>query len=131
MAIYSSIVSPDGSQFTSGTVTAYLSPLNSAAQIGTGVSLFYVPSQARWVGSTVVNSADPAGVWLVNVNASDTYRNTGQGTSVAVVNNSLAPPSQPLNLFYFLVVAGIIRAGFTSARLLWRLNSTDAPVVDL
>jgi len=61
MAIYASIVSPDGSQFTSGTVTAYLSPLNSAAQIGSGVSLFYVPSQARWVGSTVVNSMDPAG----------------------------------------------------------------------
>jgi len=131
MAIYASVVGPDGSQFTSGTVTAYLSPLNSVAQIGTGVSLFYVPSQARWVGSTVVNSTDPAGVWLVNVNASDTYRNTGQGTSVAVVNNSLAPPSQPLNLFYFLVVAGIIGGGFTSALLFRRFNSTDAPFGEL
>src|SRR5207245_3197995 len=126
IAIYDSVLRPNGSQFTSGTVTAYLSPLNSVAQIGTEVSLFYVPSQARWVGSTIVNSTDPAGVWLVNVNASDTYRNTGQGTSVAVVNNSLAPPSQPLNLFYFLVLAGIIGGGFTSALLFRRFNSTDA-----
>src|SRR5213078_5300920 len=113
---YASVLSPDGSQFTSGTVTAYLSPLNSAARIGSGVSLFYVPSQARWVGSTIVNSTDPAGVWLVNVNASDAYGNIGQGSSVAVVNNALAqPPGQPLNLFYFIVVAGIVGGGLTSA----------------
>src|SRR6266702_4340219 len=131
MAIYASVRSPDGSQFSSGTLTAFLSPLNSGTQIGSGVTLVYVSSQARWVGSTVVNSTDPAGVWLVNVNASDTYRNTGQGTSVAVVNNSLAPPSQPLNLFYFLVVAGIIGGGFTSALLFRRFNSTDAPFGEL
>src|SRR5256885_11409402 len=131
MAVYASVLSPDGSQFTSGTVTAYLSPLNSAAQIGSGVSLFYVPSQARWVGSTIVNSTDPAGVWLVNVNASDTYRNTGQGTSVAVVNNSLAPPSQPLNLFYFRVVAGTLRARATPALTFTRYNSPHPPLPEL
>src|SRR5207247_11220822 len=104
--------SPDGSQFTSGTLTAFLSPLNSATQIGSGVTLVYVSSQARWVGSTVVNSTDPAGVWLVNVNASDAYGNLGQGSSVAVVSTALGkPPGQPLNLFYFIVVAGIVGVG--------------------
>src|SRR6266704_3023352 len=131
MAIYASVRSPDGSQFTFGTLTAFLSPLNSGTQIGSGVTLVYVSSQARWVGSTVVNSTDPAGVWLVNVNASDAYGNIGQGSSVAVVNNSLAQPSQPLNLFYFLVVAGIIGSGAISALLLRRFNSTDAPFGEL
>src|SRR5205823_14975889 len=55
MAIYASVRSPDGSQFSSGTLTAFLSPLNSATQIGSGVTLVYVSSQARWGGSTVVN----------------------------------------------------------------------------
>src|SRR5437773_10353365 len=73
MAIYASVRGPDGSQFTSGTLTAFLSPLNSATQIGSGVTLVYVSSQARWVGSTVVNYSDPAGVCLVNVNATDAY----------------------------------------------------------
>src|SRR5205807_9781046 len=54
MAIYASVRSPDGSQFTSGTLTAFLSALNSGTQIGSGVALVYVSSQARWVGSTVV-----------------------------------------------------------------------------
>ena len=130
MAIYASVRSPDGSQFTSGTLTAFLSPLNSATQIGSGVTLVYVSS--RWVGSTVVNSTDPAGVWLVNVNASDSYGNIGQGSSVAVVNNSLAqPPSQPLNLFYFIVVAGIVGGGLTSALLFRRFNSADGPFEEL
>jgi len=132
MAIYASVRSPDGSQFSSGTLTAFLSPLNSGTQIGSGVTLVYVSSQARWVGSTVVNSTDPAGVWLVNVNASDAYGNIGEGSSVAVVNNSLAqPPSQPLNLFYFMVVAGIVGGGLTSALLFRRFNSADAPFEEL
>src|SRR5213593_4592867 len=132
MAIYASVRSPDGSQFSSGTLTAFLSPLNSGTQIGSGVTLVYVSSQARWVGSTVVNSTDPAGVWLVNVNASDAYGNIGQGSSVAVVNNALAqPPGQPLNLFYFIVVAGIVGGGLTSALLFRRFNSADGPFEEL
>ncbi len=132
MAIYASVRSPDGSQFTSGTLTAFLAPLNSATQIGSGVTLVYVPGQGKWVGSTVVNSTDPAGVWLVNVNASDTYGNIGQGSSVAVVNNALVqPPSQPLNLFYFIVVAGIVGGGLSSALLFRRFNSADGPFEEL
>src|ERR1700751_1948502 len=117
MAIYASVHNPDGSQFTSGKLTAFLSPLNSGTQIGSGVRLVYVSSQSRWVGSTVVNSTNPAGVWLVNVNASAPYGKIVQGSSVAVVNSGLTqPPSQPLNLFYFVVVAGIVGAGLAGGR---------------
>lgn len=132
MALYASVTAPDGSQFTSGSVTAYLSPINSATRIGSGVPLVYVQSQAKWLGSTIINSTDPAGVWLVSVNASDTYQNSGQGSSVAVVNNSLAQPSnQSLNLFYFLIVAALVGSGLMGTLVFRRLNSTDAPFSEL
>ncbi|MBO0888410.1 hypothetical protein J2P12_04845, partial [Candidatus Bathyarchaeota archaeon] len=132
MAIYASVHSPDGSQFTSGTVYAVLTPLNSATRIGSEVSLYYVSSQARWVGSTVVNSTDPAGVWLISVNASDTYGNKGAGSGVAVVNGSIIQPaSEPLSLFYFLLVAGVVGGGLAGTLLFRRLNSTDAPFEEL
>ena len=132
MAIYALVVGPDGSQFTSGTVIASLSTLSSGTPIGSGIPLFYIPSQSKWVGSTVVNSTSPAGIWLVTINASDTYRNSGQGLGVVVVNNALAqPPSQPLNLFYFIIVAGILGSGLIGSLIFRRFNSTDAPFDDL
>jgi archaeal flagellar protein FlaH len=132
MAVYAIVLGPDGTPFTSGNVTAIFSPLNSATRIGSGIPLYYIASQAKWVGSTVINSTNPAGVWLVSVNASDTYKNTGQGSTVALVNNSLIQPSsQPLNLYYFLLVAGIVAAGLGGTLVFRRLNSTDGSFDEL
>jgi KaiC/GvpD/RAD55 family RecA-like ATPase len=129
MAIYAQVLGPDGSQFTSGTVIASLSTLNSGSPIGSRIPLFYIPSQSRWLGSTVINSTSPAGIWLVNVNASDTYRNSGQGSGVVVVNSALAqqPTTQPLNLFYFIIVAGIVASGLMGSLIFRRFSSTYAP----
>src|SRR5207237_805745 len=57
VAVYASVLSPDGSQFTSGTVTAYLSPLNSAARIGSGDSARQTPPSENYPHSQVASSS--------------------------------------------------------------------------
>src|SRR6266568_7859891 len=54
VAIYASVVTPGGDNFTSGTVTA--TTYYSTRQIGSPLQLFYDQSRGKWVGSYTVNS---------------------------------------------------------------------------
>ncbi len=108
VVIYASVVTPGGYDFTSGTVTA--TTYHASSQIGSPLPLFYDQSRGKWVGSYTVNSTNPAGIWQIQVNATDTYGNTGQGsTSTLVTMPAAAQQSSTFN--YLLVVAVALLGG--------------------
>ena len=122
--IYARVTYPDGSLFTTGNVTAAIS--SSTVQIAS-VQLVYVPGQSQWVGTYTVGSNDPSGVWLVTVQVSDSFANTGQETISAIVNvppQTPPPVQQPLDLYYFILTAVLIGSGGSGLMLLRRINPT-------
>jgi KaiC/GvpD/RAD55 family RecA-like ATPase len=141
--IYASVIVPDGSSFTSGTVTANITLANNNSQIGKPVSLAYATSQSSWVGSIEINSTTPAGTWQVTVTAKDVYGNNGQGSSVTPVNiGTIPPPSNPggpsgsfspgWDIGTFLWIAAVLGTGTLGAGIfLKRFNTTDAPFEQL
>jgi hypothetical protein len=102
VVIYASVVTPGGYNFTSGVVTA--TTYHASSQIGSSLLLFYDQSRGKWVGSYTVNSTNPAGIWQIQVNASDSYGNMGQGSTSTLVSVSAAPPQQSSTFNYILVV---------------------------
>ena len=122
------ITNPDGSHYTSGNVTAYLSLSGSGASLGNPISLSYVQTQDRWVGSTIVGQDGPTGVWLVHVKVSDVYGNTGDGSTFAAVT---VPPVQSIPLYYFIALAAVLGSGGATALFLRRFNTTDEPFEEL
>ncbi len=118
--VYVSIRTPDGGLFTNGTIDAVFS--FNGTNIGSPVSLIFVPGQNEWAGAYTVKSTDPNGLWLVTVTASDKYESTGRGTSSTVVSVPpyTPPPSQPsgLNTSSFLLLAAIAAAAALAA-LFW------------
>ena len=90
VVINTKVLTPAGANFTSGTVTAttHLSTL----QIGSPLRLSYDQTHGKWVGSYTVNSTNPAGLWFIQVNATDAYGNLGYGSTSTLV---ITPPSQP------------------------------------
>lgn len=119
--LYSKVTSPDGTLFTSGTVTATL--FHAGLQIRNPIALSFIAGQGAWAGSYQVNVTDPSGIWVVNVAASDSYGNAGQQSSSAIVS---IPPGQPsqqpslLNTVTFFAIAAIL-AIVTAALLIWAL----------
>jgi hypothetical protein len=109
VAIYVSVVTPGGYNFTSGTVIA--TTYHSSNQIGSPLSLFYDASRGKWVGSYTVNSTNPAGIWQIQVNASDIYGNMGQGSTSTLVSIPAAP-QQSSTFNYLLVVVIALLGGF-------------------
>jgi hypothetical protein len=100
------ITNPDGSIFNSGTVVATLS--RSGSVIGSPISLFFAQSQSKWLGSFIINSTNPSGIWQIQVATSDAYGNTGQGstaTNVSIVNQTTA-----LQSYWLIIVAAVIGA---------------------
>ena len=91
VGIYASIITPAGNNFTSGQVeaTTYL----STRQIVNPVTLSYDQSRGKWVGSYTVNSTDPSGIWIIQVNATDAFGNSGHGSTSALV--TVPPIQQP------------------------------------
>lgn len=89
VGIYASVVTPAGDNFTSGQVEAitYL----STRQIVNPVTLSYDQSRGKWVGSYTVNSTDPSGIWIIQVNATDAFGNSGYGSTSTLVT---VPPTQ-------------------------------------
>jgi len=128
IVIGAEITNPDGSHYTSGNVTAYLSLSGSGAPLGSPISLSYVQTQDRWVGSTVVGQDGPTGVWLVHVKVSDVYGNTGDGSTFAAVT---VPPVQSIPLYYYIALAAVLGSGGAAALFLRKFNSTDEPFEEL
>jgi hypothetical protein len=103
VVIYASVVTPGGDNFTSGTVTA--TTYRGSTQIGSPLPLFYDQSRGKWVGSYTVNSTNPTGIWQIQVNATDTYGNAGQGSTSTLVSVPIGPPQQASTFNYLLVMA--------------------------
>jgi len=108
VAIYTSVVTPGGDNLTSGTVTA--TTYYSTREIGSPLQLFYDQSRGKWVGSYTINSTNPAGIWQIQVNATDTYGNAGQGSTSTLVSNPTAP-QQSSTFNYLLVVVIALLSG--------------------
>ncbi len=106
--VYATITTPDGTIFNAGTVTARLS--HSGVQIKSPIALSFVAGQNKWAGSYQVNASDPSGIWVVNVTASDSYGNTGQQSSSAIVSVPPPPSARPsiLDSIGFLLLAIIL-----------------------
>jgi len=115
VAIYASVVTPGGDNFTSGTVTA--TTYYSTRQIGSALQLFYDQSRGKWVGSYTVNSTSPAGIWQIQVNATDTYGNMGQGSTSTLVTVPGAP--QQSSTFNYLLVVAIALLGGLAVLVSW------------
>jgi hypothetical protein len=103
------VVTPGGDNFTSGTVTA--TTLRSSVQIGSQLQLSYDQTHGKWVGSYTVNSTNPTGSWIIQVNATDAYGNSGYGSTSTLVTlpPSQQPPSSPtssaFNYLWIVVIA--------------------------
>jgi hypothetical protein len=115
VAIYASVVTPGGDNFTIGTVTA--TTFYTASQIGNPLQLFYDQSRAKWVGSYKVNSTDPAGIWQIQVNATDSYGNTGQASTSALITAPAVP--QQSSTFNYLLVLVIALLGGLAVLVSW------------
>jgi FlaG/FlaF family flagellin (archaellin) len=109
VVIYASVVTPGGYNFTSGAVTA--TTYHASNRIGSPLPLFYDQSRGKWVGSYTVNSTNPAGIWQIQVNASDTYGNMGQGSTSSLVTVPAAPPQQSSTFTYLLIVVIALLGG--------------------
>jgi LPXTG-motif cell wall-anchored protein len=110
--INAKVVTPGGADFTIGTVTA--TTHYSALQIGNPLQLSYDQTHGKWVGSYTVNSTSPAGIWFIQVNATDAYGNSGYGstsTLVTIPPTQQPPPPQTSTFNYlWILVIGLVAA---------------------
>jgi hypothetical protein len=136
VVIYASVVTPGGYNFTSGAVTA--TTYHASNRIGSPLPLFYDQSRGKWVGSYTVNSTNPAGIWQIQVNASDTYGNMGQGSTSSLVTVPAAPPQQSSTFNYLLIVVIALLGGlgilaswivFGRRRILRRVLKVDLEAI--
>jgi hypothetical protein len=103
------VVTPGGDNFTSGTVTAIAR--YSSVQIGSPLQLSYDQTHGKWVGSYTVNSTSPTGIWLIQVNATDSFGNSGYGSTSTLVTlppSQQPPPSPTSSAFNYLWIIVII-----------------------
>src|SRR2546427_2428031 len=102
------VVTPEGGNFTSGTVIA--TTHYSSVQIGSPLLLSYDQTHGKWVGSYTVNSTSPTGLWFIQVNATDAYGNSGYGSTSTVVTlpPSQQPPSPTSSAFNYLWIIVIV-----------------------
>ena len=114
VGIYASILTPAGGNFTSGQVeaTTYL----STRKIVNPVTLYYDQSKGKWVGSYIVNSTDPSGIWIIQVNATDAFGNSGYGSTSTLVTVPpiQQPPPAPLQSstfdYLWIIVIALVAA---------------------
>jgi len=115
VVISASVVTPAGDNFTGGTVT--VTTYHTARQIGSPLQLFYDQSRGSWVGSYMVNSTDPAGIWQIQVNATDIYGNMGQGSTSTLV--TMPAGTQQSSTFNYLLVVVIALLGGLAVLVSW------------
>jgi hypothetical protein len=118
LTISTSVIQPDGTSFSRGNVTGQFSI--SGTSVGAPTRLVYNQTQVKWTGSYQVQSSDPAGLWMLQVTASDPYGNDGQASTSLSVTPPLPPPPPPQNsstsLWFLAVIAAIVAGaliGFT------------------
>jgi hypothetical protein len=114
LAISTTIVAPDGTSLNQGNVTGQF--FLSGTAVGSSPRLLYDQLQNRWTGNYSILSSNPSGVWMLQVTASDSYGNSGQGSTSIFVIAPPSPPSPPtpqnsLTGFWFLSVIAMIAAG--------------------
>jgi hypothetical protein len=103
------VVTPGGDNFTSGIVTA--TARDSSVQIGSPLQLFYDQTHGKWVGSYTVNSTSPRGSWIIQINATDSYGNSGYGSTSILVTlppSQQPPPSPTSSAFNYLWIVVIV-----------------------
>jgi len=102
------VVTPGGDNFTSGIVIA--TTHYSSVQIGSPLRLSYDQTHGKWVGSYTVNSTSPTGIWIIQVNATDAYGNSGYGSTSTLVTlpPSEQPPSPTSSAFNYLWIIVIV-----------------------
>jgi len=111
IVINAKVVTPGGANFTAGTVTA--TTHYSALQIGNPLQLSYDQTHGKWVGSYTVNSTNPAGIWFIQVNATDAYGNSGYGstsTLVTIPPTQQPPPQTSTFNYLWILVIGLVAA---------------------
>ncbi len=106
--ISSRILSPDGGDFTQGTVIA---SITSGGTTVTTFNLAFDQAQGRWTGSYKVAANDPSGTWQLTVSASDIYDNTGQQSSSLNVVTSGVQPSPLTTWLWLIAILAIIGVG--------------------
>ena len=108
------VVTPDGENFTSGTVTAVTH--YSSSQVGSPLQMSYDQTHGKWIASYTVNATNPAGIWFIQINATDSYGNSGYGSTSILVTipptQQPAPPPLQTSTFNYLwiVVIGLLAA---------------------
>jgi hypothetical protein len=123
IVINAKVVTPSGANFTSGTVTA--TTHDSSIQIGSPLRLSYDQTQGKWVGSYTVNSTSPAGIWFIQVNATDSYGNSGYGSTSTLV--TVPPVQQPpppqtsaFNYLWIVVIALVAALAVLASFIVYR-----------
>jgi hypothetical protein len=115
LTISTSVIQPDGTSFSRGNVTGQFSI--SGTSVGAPIRLVYNQTQVKWTGSYQVQSSDPAGLWMLQVTALDSYGNDGQASTSLSVTPPPAPPPQPpppqnqFTSLWFLAVIAVIGVG--------------------
>jgi hypothetical protein len=115
LTISTSVTQPDGTSFSRGNVTGQFSI--SGTSVGAPIRLVYNQTQGKWTGTYQVQSSDPAGLWMLQVIALDSYGNDGQASTSLSVTPPPAPPPQPpppqnqFTSLWFLAVLAMIGVG--------------------
>ena len=130
------VVTPDGANFTSGTVTAITH--YSSLQVGGPLQLSYDQTHGKWVGSYTVNSTNPVGIWFIQVNATDAYGNAGYGSTstLIVIPPTQPPPPAPLqtstfNYLWILVIGLVAALAILTSLIIHRRGKTVRKVLQV
>jgi hypothetical protein len=109
--ISSTITLPDGSSFDQGNVNCLFFMLGQP--VGGSVGLSYDQGLGKWIGSYMVKSSDPSGLWTLAVTASDSYGNSGAGSAFTIANapSPPIPPAETPMITYWFLIAIVITGG--------------------
>jgi beta-lactamase regulating signal transducer with metallopeptidase domain len=72
------------------------------------LQLSYDQTHGKWVGSYTVNSTSPAGIWFIQVNATDAYGNSGYGSTSTLV--TIQPAQTSTFNYLWILVIGLVAA---------------------
>ena len=123
IVIYAKVITPGGANFTAGIVTA--TTHYSSLEIGNPLQLSYDQTHGKWVGSYTVNSTNPAGIWLIQVNATDPYGNSGYGSTSTLVTippstQQLTPQTSTLSYLWILIIGLVAALAVLASLIVYR-----------